>query len=56
MRYDLAIVGAGILGLGHALAATRRGLKVVVIDRETEAVSASVNNFGFGTVTNTPIW
>ena len=38
MRYDLAIVGAGILGLGHALAATRRGLKVVVIDREAEAI------------------
>ena len=51
MRYDLAIVGAGILGLGHALAASRRGLKVVVIDRETEAVGASVRNFGFVTVT-----
>lgn len=51
MRYDLAVVGAGILGLGHALAATRRGLKVVVIDREAQAIGASVRNFGFVTVT-----
>lgn len=51
MGYDLAIVGAGILGLGHALAASRRGLKVVVIDREAEAIGASVRNFGFVTVT-----
>lgn len=51
MRYDLAVVGAGILGLGHALAATRRGLSVVVIDREAQAIGASVRNFGFVTVT-----
>lgn len=49
--YDVAIVGAGIVGLGHALAAWRLGLKVVVIDREAEAVGASVRNFGFVTVT-----
>ncbi len=51
MRYDLAIVGAGILGLGHALAASRRGLSVIVIDREAQAIGASVRNFGFVTVT-----
>lgn len=51
MGYDLAIVGAGILGLAHALAAARRGLKVCVIDREAEAIGASVRNFGFVTVT-----
>ena len=51
MRYDLAVVGAGILGLAHALAALRRGLSVVVIDREAEANGASVRNFGFVTVT-----
>ena len=50
-RFDLAIVGAGILGLAHALAATRRGLKVAVVDREAEAIGASVRNFGFVTVT-----
>ncbi|MCX7890530.1 MAG: TIGR03364 family FAD-dependent oxidoreductase [Rhodobacteraceae bacterium] len=51
MSHDLAIVGAGIVGLAHALAAARRGLRVVVIDREAEAVGASVRNFGFVTVT-----
>ncbi len=51
MTFDLAVVGAGIVGLAHALAAARRGLRVVVIDREAEAVGASVRNFGFITVT-----
>ncbi len=49
--FDLAIVGAGILGLAHALAAVRRGLRVVVIDRDAQANGASVRNFGFVTVT-----
>ena len=50
-RFDLAVVGAGILGLAHALAAVRRGLSVVVIDRDAQANGASVRNFGFVTVT-----
>lgn len=49
--YDLAVVGAGVVGLGHALAAVRRGLKVVVIDRDAQANGASIRNFGFVTVT-----
>lgn len=49
--YDLAVVGAGIIGLAHALAAVRRGKRVVVIDREAEANGASIRNFGFVTVT-----
>ncbi|MCA3563812.1 MAG: TIGR03364 family FAD-dependent oxidoreductase [Methylocystis sp.] len=51
MTYDLAVAGAGILGLAHALAAARRGLKVVVIDRDAQANGASIRNFGFITVT-----
>ena len=50
-RFDLVVVGAGIVGLAHALAAIRRGLSVVVIDRESAADGASVRNFGFVTVT-----
>ncbi len=50
-RYDLAVVGAGIIGLATALAAARRGLRVVVIDRDAQANGASVRNFGFITVT-----
>lgn len=49
--FDIAIVGAGIVGLAHALAALRHGLRVAVMDREARAVGASVRNFGFITVT-----
>jgi FAD dependent oxidoreductase TIGR03364 len=49
--FDVAIVGAGIVGLAHALAAARLGLRVVVIDREMQATGASIRNFGFITVT-----
>ncbi len=49
--FDLAVVGAGILGLAHALTAARRGLRVVVIDRDAQANGASVRNFGFVVVT-----
>src|SRR5208283_1475183 len=49
--YDLAIVGAGICGLAHVLAAARKGKRVVVLDRDTEANGASIRNFGFVTVT-----
>ena len=49
--FDCLIVGRGIVGLAHALAAVRHGLRTAVIDRETRAVGASVRNFGFVTVT-----
>ncbi len=51
MTYQLAIVGAGIIGLAHALAAVRLGLSVVVIERDARPVGASIRNFGFVTVT-----
>ncbi len=50
-RFDLAVVGAGIVGLATALAGARRRLRIVVIDRDASANGASVRNFGFVTVT-----
>ncbi len=47
----MAVVGAGIIGLAHALAAVRAGKRVVVIDRDPRANGASIRNFGFVTVT-----
>lgn len=43
---DLAIVGAGILGLAHAYAAGKAGKRVVVFERSPRASGASVRNFG----------
>jgi FAD dependent oxidoreductase TIGR03364 len=49
--YDLAVVGAGIIGLSCARAAARQGLRVMVIDRDPQSNGASVRNFGFISVT-----
>jgi FAD dependent oxidoreductase TIGR03364 len=51
---DLLIVGAGIVGLAHALAGARRGLRVTVVERDQRCVGASIRNFGFVTVTGQP--
>jgi len=45
-RVDVAIVGAGILGLAHAYAAAKAGRSVVVIEKSPRASGASVRNFG----------
>ena len=51
---DLLIVGAGILGLSHAYAAARRGLKVTVFERTATPLGGSGRNFGQALVTGQP--
>lgn len=48
---DLLVVGAGIVGLAHAAVAADRGLTVRVIDRDHQAVGASIRNFGHCCIT-----
>jgi len=43
---DVVVVGSGIVGLGAAYAAVRRGLRVIVVDRADAPVGATIRNFG----------
>jgi FAD dependent oxidoreductase TIGR03364 len=45
-KAEVAIVGAGILGLAHAYIAAKAGKSVVVLEKSPRAVGASVRNFG----------
>jgi FAD dependent oxidoreductase TIGR03364 len=42
----VVVVGGGVLGMMHALAARQRGYRVVHLEREPAARGASVRNFG----------
>ncbi|MHA7221250.1 TIGR03364 family FAD-dependent oxidoreductase [Arthrobacter sp. RHLT1-20] len=48
---DVVIVGAGIIGLAHAAHAVANGLSVTVLERDHQAVGASVRNFGHCCIT-----
>ncbi len=53
-QVDLAIVGAGIVGLAHAVHAALAGLSVAVFERDPAADGASVRNFGMLAVAAQP--
>ncbi|WP_052078002.1 TIGR03364 family FAD-dependent oxidoreductase [Rhodococcoides fascians] len=50
-KYDVVVVGAGIVGLAHAYHAHRRGLTVAVVDHADRVAGASVQNFGHACIT-----
>lgn len=45
-RYDIAIAGAGIVGIAIAYTAARQGLKVAIFERHPRAIGATIRNFG----------
>ncbi|HEV7349040.1 TIGR03364 family FAD-dependent oxidoreductase [Telluribacter sp.] len=46
IKYDLIVVGAGILGTSHALQAARLGKKVLLLEKDNYPTGATVRNFG----------
>jgi FAD dependent oxidoreductase TIGR03364 len=45
-KYDLIVVGAGNLGTFHAYHALLKGKKVLLIEKDSEPIEATVRNFG----------
>lgn len=45
-KFDLIVVGGGILGTFHAYHALKRGLKVALIEKNSTPQGATVRNFG----------
>ena len=50
-RFDLVVVGSGIVGLAHAVVALERGFTVAVVERDRALNGASIRNFGHACAT-----
>ena len=46
MKYDLVIVGAGIMGTFHAFNAAKLGKKVLLLEKDNKPVGSTIQNFG----------
>ncbi|KIO51791.1 TIGR03364 family FAD-dependent oxidoreductase [Flavobacterium hibernum] len=46
IKYDLIVIGGGALGAFHAYHALEAGLKVAIIEKDKQPISATVRNFG----------
>lgn len=46
MKYDLIVVGAGVLGTFHAYHAARLGKNVLLLDKDEQQKGSSTQNFG----------
>lgn len=45
-KYDLIIVGAGIMGTFHAFHAAKMGKKVLLLEKDNRPVGSTIQNFG----------
>lgn len=45
-KYDLIVVGGGVLGTFHAYHAARKGKKVLILEKDNRPVGSTVQNFG----------
>lgn len=45
-KWDLAVIGSGVVGQGVAWSAAKRGLKVLLFEKDSSPIGASVRNFG----------
>ncbi len=46
MKYDLIVVGAGIMGTFHAYHAAKLGKKVLLLEKDNRPVGSTIQNFG----------